>query len=209
MGCTSLERTRGGGGVRVQPSSGGEFTAGGVLALGAEAGGALVGEFTVGGEEEGGDASLFCGTRGGELVDVKVFWSSGVGGPERTGGAVGSPDGGGEVGRGGADSSDGGKRGASDSGGGGEVGNGGAGASGGGGEEEEESGRAGPFGRDDPSRESSLKQTHVSPASSLVEGACSGPKILSKSAIEGFLLELSSCDDTSGTVTQGSITCFD
>lgn len=97
--------------------------------------------------------------------------------------------GGGEVGRGGAGSSGGGgdvgKGGAGDSGGGGDAGNGGAGSSGGGGEAW--SGGAGSFGIGGCLDESSLKQTHVSPVSSGKGWACSGPKMLSKSAIEGFL----------------------
>lgn len=39
----------------------------------------------------------------------------------------------------------------------------------------------------------------MSPASSPAGGACSGPKMLSKSAIEGFLPELSTSVDTSET----------
>lgn len=47
------------------------------------------------------------------------------------------------------------------------------------------------------SADSSLKQTHASSLSSPAGGASSGPKILSKSAIEGFLLEPSASADAS------------
>lgn len=45
--------------------------------------------------------------------------------------------------------------------------------------------------------DSSLKQTQASPLSSPAGGACSGPKMLSKSAMEGFLLEPSASGDAS------------
>lgn len=133
------------------------------------------------------------------MVSVTGFWSSGVEGPEGTAGAAeGSTEGGGEVGRGGAGSSFGGgdvgRGGARSSGAGGDVGKGGAGDSGGGGEAG--SGGAGSSGRGGRLEASSLKQTHWSPLSSVV-GSCSGPKILSKSAIEGFLVETSASVDTS------------
>lgn len=216
LGCSSSARTRGGGTERVVGSSVGGLTAGGVPALGAGAGGTLAGESVGGGEEAGGDASSF-GAGGGEVT--RGFLSSGVEGPERTGGAAGSSVGsgevgtggagssfgGGDVGRGGAGSSGGGedvgKGGAGDSGGGGEAGNGGAGSSGGGGEVGR--GGAGSFGRGGRSEDSSLKQTHVSPVSSPGGTDCSGPKMLSKSAIEGFLVELSASVDTSASSAEG------
>jgi len=96
--------------------------------------------------------------------------------------------GGGEAGRGGAGSSGGGEEagggGAESPGGGEEAGGGGAG-SWGGGEGEEVSGGVGSFVGD-----FSLKQTHTLPASSPTAGeASSGPKMLSKSAMEGFAVE--------------------
>jgi len=139
-----------------------------------------------------------------------------VEGPELAGGPVGSSEGGGEFGRGGTGSSFGGvqvgrggarssgrggdvgRGGAGDSGGGGEAGGGGAGSSGGGGEEGR--GGAGSFGRGD----FSLKQTHMSLLSSLSVEACSGPKMLSKSAIEGFLVETSVSADASETEATNS-----
>lgn len=132
-------------------------------------------------------------------MGVRGLRSLGVGGPEGTGGAAGSSEGGGEVGRGGKGSSFGGgdvgRGGAGFSGGSGDVGKGGAGDSGGGGEVG--SGGAGSSGRDGWSGDCSMKQTHVSPLSSPAEGTCSGPKMLSKSAIEGFLVESSASVDTS------------
>lgn len=164
-----------------------------MLALGAGAG---TGESRGGGEDAGGDASSFGGAGGGEVASAGGFWSSGEVGPEGTGGAAGSSEGGGDVGRGGKGSSFGGgevgrggdvgKGGAGDSGGGGEAGRGGAGSTGGTG------GRSG---------DSALKQTHESPVSSPAGGGFSGPKMLSKSAIEGFLLEPSASVDTSETQT--------
>lgn len=192
-----------------------------MLALGVGAVGTLVGESRgggeeMGGEELGGDASSF-GAGGGEMARVRGFRSSGVGGPEGMRGGAGSSDGGGEVGRGGTGASfrggetgrggagssggggDVGKGGAGDSGGGGEAGNGGAGSSGGGGEVG--SGGAGSFGRGGWLEDSSLKHTHVSLVSSSAGGACSGPKMLSKSAIDGFLVEPSASGDTSETAS--------
>lgn len=216
LGCSSGDRTRAAGGERAACSSAGEVTAGGVLALGAGAPGLLADESCGGGVEEGGNASSL-GAGGGEVGSVGGFWSWGVGGPERMRGAAGSSEGGGDVGRGGmetpfeggdfrkggAGSSDGGgdvgRGGAGDSGGGGEDGNGGAGSSGGGGEAG--SGGAGSLGRGGRSWDCSLKQTHVSSASSSAAEARSGPKILSKSAIEGFLVELSASAETSETKT--------
>lgn len=119
------------------------------------------------------------------------------GGGEVGRGGGGSSFGGGEVGRGGAVSSDrggdAGKGGAGDSGGGGEAGNGGG---------EDRSGRAGSFCRGSWSEDCSLKQTHMSPASSPAGTGCSGPKMLSKSAIDVFLEELSASVDTSETDKQ-------
>lgn len=60
-------------------------------------------------------------------------------------------------------------------------------------EEEEEAGRGGvgsSSGGGGRSDDSSLKQTHLSAASSAAP-SCSGPKMLSKSAIEGFRFEMS------------------
>lgn len=163
----------------------------------------LAGESRGGGEEVGGDASSFGGAEGGEVASVRGFWSSSVGGPEGTGGAAGSTEGGGEVGRGGTGSSFGGgevgRGGAGSSGGCGDVGKGGAGDSGGGGEAGSRG--AGSTGRGGRLADSSLKQTHVSPVSSPAGGACSGPKMLSKSAIEGFLVEPSASVDASETQT--------
>lgn len=50
-----------------------------------------------------------------------------------------------------------------------------------------------------------MKQTHESPVSSQAGGACSGPKMLSKSAIEGFLAELSAPADTSASSGDGGL----
>lgn len=165
--------------------------------MGAGAGGTLGGELRGGGEQ--GDTSSFGSGEGGEVASVRGFRSSGVGGPEGTGGAAGFSEGGGEVGRGGTGSSFGGgdvgRGGAGSSGGGGDVGKGGAGDSGGG--REVGSGGAGSSGRGGRSGDSSLKQTHVSPLSSPAGGTCSGPKMLSKSAIEDFLVEPSASVDTS------------
>ena len=215
LGCSVGARARGGRTERVAGSSGGGVPAGGVLALAAEAGGTPGGEVSGGGDEAGGDASSFGGAGGGEVAVARGFRSSGVEGPEGTGGAAGSSEGdgdvgrggagscfgGGEVGRGGAGSSGGGgdvgKGGAGDSGGGGEAGKGGAGSSGGGGEER--SGGAGSFGWGVWFEDSSLKQTHVSPVSSPTGAACSGPKRLSKSAVRGFLSPASV--EASGTQT--------
>lgn len=167
--------------------------------MGAGAGGTLVSDSRGGGEEAGGDARSFGGAGGGEVAIVREFWSSGDRGPEVTGGAAGPSVGGGEVGRGGTQSSFGerevGRGGAGSSGGGGDVGKGGAGDSGGGGEAG--SGGAGSSGRGGRSADSSLKQTHLSPVSSPAGGACSGPKMLSRSAIEGFLVEPFASVDTS------------
>lgn len=94
--------------------------------------------------------------------------------------------GGGDVRRGGAgcsgESGEVGKGGAGDSGGGGDVGSGGAASC-------------------VCSRwaDSSLKQTQASPWSSAAGGDCSGPKMWSKSAMEGFLLEPSASGDASET----------
>lgn len=167
----------------------------------------LAGKSRGGEEEMGEDASSFGGAGGGagggEVASVRGFWSSGVEGPERTGGAAGSSEGGGEVGRGGTGSSFGGREvgrgGAGSSGGSGDVGKGGAGDSGGG--REAGSGGAGSSGRGGRLEDSSLKQTHVSAVSSPAGGDCSGPKMLSKSAIEGFLVEPSASVDTSETQT--------
>lgn len=201
--CSSWDRTRGGGMGLVAGSSAGGVTAGGVLALGAGAGGMLVGESRAGGEEAGGDESSFGGAVGGESLVVRGPWSSGVGGPAGAGGAAGSTEGGGEVGRGGTGSTfaggEVGSGGAGSSGGGGDVGKGGAGDSGGGGEAG--SGGAGSSGGGGRSADSSEKQTHVSSLSSPAGGACSGPKMLSKSAIEGFLVEPSASVVTSETQT--------
>lgn len=172
--------------------------------MGAGAVGALAGESTGGGEEAGGDASSFGGAGGGEVASVGGFLSSGVG-AEGTEGAAGSSEGGGEVGRGGAGSSIGGgevgRGGAGSSGGGGDVGKGGAGDSGGGGEAG--NGGAGSSGNGGWSEDSSLKQTHVSPVLSPAGAASSGPKMLSKSAIEGFLVEPSASVDTSVSFAEG------
>lgn len=101
-------------------------------------------------------------------------------GEEVGGGGAGSSGGGGDVGKGG----------------GGEDGGRGAGSSGGGREE----GRGGvrSFGTGGRSGELSLKHTQESFLSSATDVARSGPKMLSKSAIEGFLLELSPSVDESG-----------
>lgn len=171
--------------------------------MGAGAGGTVVGELMGGGEETGGDASSFCGAGGGEVASMGGFRSSGVEGPEGTEGAACSSEGGGEVGRGGTGTSFGGgevgRGGAGSSGGGGDIGKGGAGDSGGGGEAG--GGGAGSSGRGGWLEVSSLKQTHDSPVSSPAGG--SGPKMLSKSAIEGFLVEPSASVDTSETETTG------
>lgn len=194
--CSSGDGARGDWTERVPGSTAGGGDAEGVLALGAGGGGTLAGESSGGGEE--GDTRSFGDARGGEMVSATGFWSSGVEGPEGTAG--GSTEGDGEVGRGGAGSSFGGgdvgRGGARSSGAGGVVGKGGAGDSGGGGEAG--SGGAGSSGRSGRLEASSLKQTHLSPLSSVV-GSCSGPKILSKSAIEGFLVETSASVDTSET----------
>lgn len=202
LGCSTLDRTSGWGMGRDAGSSEGDVTAGGVLALGTEVGGRLAGEL-----REGGEASSFAGAGGGEVASKGGFWSSGVGGPERTDGAAGSSEGGGEVGRGGTLSSFGGgevgRGGAGSSGGSGDVGKGGAGDSGEGGEPGKggasSSGGGGEEGRGGRSEDCSLKHTHVSPALSPAEGASSGPKMLSKSAIDGFLVELSASVATSET----------
>lgn len=189
-----------------------------MLALGVGAVGTLAGESRGGGGEEvGGDAASSFGAGGGEVATG--FCSSGMGGPEGTQGGAHSSEGGGEVGRGGTGASfrggeiggggagssggggDVGKGGAGDSGGGGEAGNGGAGSSGGGGEVG--SGGAGSFGRGGWSEDSSVKHTHVSLASSSAGGACSGPKMLSKLAIEDFLVESSASGDTSASSAEG------
>lgn len=151
-----------------------------------------------GGEEVVGEKSCFGGAKGGEELGLRGFWSLGVGGPDGTEGAAGSSEGGGEVGRGGKGSSFGdvGRGGAGSSGGSGDVGTGGAGDSGGGGEVG--SGGAGSPGRGGWLGDCSLKQTHVSPLSSPPEGTCSGPKMLSKSAIEGFLVESPAETQTTG-----------
>lgn len=104
LDCSSSDKTRGGGTGRGADSSAGGVTAGGVLALGAGAGGTLVGESRGGGEEVGGHASSFGGAGGGEVACVRGFWSSDVEGLKGTGGPAGS-EGGGEVGRGGTGSS--------------------------------------------------------------------------------------------------------
>lgn len=156
---------------------------------------------SMGGEEEvRGDTISFGGPEDGGVVSVGGFRSSGVGGPEGTGGATGSSEGGGEVGQGGIGSSfwrgdirPGGAGSSEESG---DIGKGGAGDSGGGGEVGCEG--AGSGGRS-CSGDSSLKQTHMSPLSSPAGGTCSGPKMLSKSAIEGLLLEPSASVDTSET----------
>lgn len=169
--------------------------------MGAGAGGTLVGDSTAVGAEAGGDARSFGGAGGGEVGSDGGFLSSGVDGPERMGGATGSSVGGGEVGRGGSGSSFGGgevgRGGAGSSGRGGDVGKGGAGDSGGGGEAGR--GGAGSSGRGGRAADSSLKQTHESFFSSPAGGASSGPKMLSRSAIEGFLAELSASVDTSAS----------
>lgn len=177
--------------------------------LGAGTGGTPAGELKGGGEEAGGDVCSF-DTGGGQVATVRGFWSSGVERPERTGGGKGSSDGSGEVGRGGAESSFGereigrggsdvGSGGAGDSGGCGEDGGGGAGSAGGGGEEGICT--TGSIGASGPAGESSLKQTHLSSASSPAEGASSGPKMLSRSAMEGFLQEPFASADASETET--------
>lgn len=171
------------------------------------------GELRGGGEEAGGDVCSFVAS-GGEEAMEGGFWSSGVEGPERIGGKKGSSDGGGEVGRGGGESSFGeramgkgggdvGRGGAGDSGGGGEAGGGGAGSSGGGGEEGICG--AGSFGAGGPAGECSLKQTHLSSVSSPAGGATSGPKMLSRSAMEGFLLESFASADASEIETRDKL----
>lgn len=222
---------RGGGRERDTGSSVGEFTTGGVVALGGE--GALVGEVTAGtevwGEEEGGGDSRSFDAGGGDVESARELLSSGVEGPEGTGGAEGSSEGGGEVGRGGTESSFGGgevgrggagssggggdvgKGGAGDSGGGGEAGSGGAGSSGGGGEVGR--GGAGSVGRGGRTEDSSLKQTQASFVSSGPEGGCSGPKMLSKSAIDVFLVpsasgDASACSAERGLVAGGEVGTF-
>lgn len=159
--------------------------------LGAGTGGTPPGELRGGGEEAGGDVCSFDAS-GGEEAMEGGFLSSGVEGPERIGGKKGSSDGGGEVGRGGGESSFGERamgRGGGDvgRGGAGDSGGGGAGSSGGDGEEGICGG--GSFGAGGPAGECSLKQTHLSSVSSPAGGATSGPKMLSRSAMEGFLLE--------------------
>lgn len=146
-----------------------------------------------GGGEEGDARSL------GEVVGVTALRSSGEGGP------VCSVEGGGEVSGGGVAGSFGGG-GAGSSAVGDDVGSGRAGDSGGGeaaggaaggGEEEATGGgvdsSSGGGGRTD---DSSLKQTHLSAASSAAL-SCSGPKMLSRSAIEGFRVETSASVDAS------------
>lgn len=192
--CSSGDGARGDWTERVPGSSAGGGDAEGVRAFGTGGGGTLAGESSGGGGEEG-DTRSFGDAEGGEVVSPTGFWSSGV-----EGAVAGSTEGGGEVGRGGAGSSFGGgdvgRGGARSSEGGGDVGKGGAGDSGGGGEAG--SGGAGASGRGGRLEVSSLKQTHFSPLSSVVE-SCSGPKILSKSAIEGFLVETSASVDSSET----------
>lgn len=166
--------------------------------MGAGAGGMLEGKSAGGGEEAGGDASSF---GGGEVASVRGLLSSGVVGPEGAGAAADSSEGGGEVGRGGTGSSFGGGEvgrggGTGSSGGGGDVGKGGAEDSGG----EAGSGGAVSSGSGGRAAGSSLKQTHVSLVSSPAGGTSSGPKMLSKSAIEGFLV-LSASVDPSETQT--------
>lgn len=180
---------------------------------GTDAGGTLTGELRSGGEEAEGEASSF-GVGGAEVAGVGGFLSSGVEGTEQMGGDTGFSEGGGEVGRGGAGSCfvggegidggassgkerDVGRGGAGDSGGGGEAGGGGAGSSGGGGEE----GRGGAtsFGTGGFSEGCSLKQIQVSLISSPAGGACSGPKMLSKSAMDDFWAEPSASVSASAT----------
>lgn len=177
--------------------------AGGVLALGAGAGGTLGGESRGGGEEAGGEAMSFGGAGGGEVASVGGILSSGVGGPEWTGSAAGSSVGGGEIGRGGSSfgGMDAGRGGAGSSGGSGDAGKGGAGDSGGGGEAG--CGGAGSSGRGRCSLDSKLKLTHESLVSSPADEGCSGPKMLSKSAIEGFLVGASASVDTSASSAEG------
>lgn len=107
-----------------------------------------------------------------------------MGGGEDGRGGRASSFGGGDVGRGGAgcsvESGDVGKGGAGDSGGGGDVGSAGVDSC-----------------VCSQSADSSLKQTHASSFSSPAGGASSGPKMLSKSAIEDFLLEASAPVDAS------------
>lgn len=98
LGSSSLERKSGGETVQVAGCSAGGVTAGGVAALGAGAGGVLAEEST-GGSEAVGDANSF-DAWGGEVANATKFCSSGVPGPEWTGGPTGSSDGGGEVGGG-------------------------------------------------------------------------------------------------------------
>ncbi len=137
---------------------------------------------TVGGE---GVVSLGTAETGGRLS----FGDSMEGGE-----GAGSAGGGGDFGKGGFGSSDGG----------GDLGNGGAGSAGGG-------GNGGSGGAGSPSEgggglwgDSSLKQTQLSPTSWSGFGESSGPKMLSRSAIEGLCevclgLSSSFCQSASGT----------
>lgn len=148
-------------------------SAGGVLTLEGGGGGGLVGE-TTGGETRS------CSMSGGDVDNVKDSLSCGVVGADGRlrGGAGGSSEGGGEVGKGGG--------GESTFGGGSSGRGGGVGALG-------KGGGVGSFGG-----ASSLKQTQESLVSSPAGGACSGPKRLSRSAMEGFLLERSASVEESG-----------
>lgn len=176
LGCSSGDGTVGGtGGGGVERVVG--VSVGGVLIWG----GGLVGETT------GGDAV------GGDVANVNDSLSCGVDGADGTRGMVGSSEGGGEVGKGGSESSFGGV----ETGGGGAGSSGRGGGVGAGGEERGGGGEVGKGGvRSFPdasgcSAGSSLKHTQESLVSSPAGGACSGPKRLSRSAMEGFLLELS------------------
>lgn len=199
LDCPSWDTGGGGRGSVPGPLAGG-VNAGGVLALGAGGAGAVVGDSIEGGEEVGGVMDSLGGVEAGGVLSVGGFWSSGVWGPEGTGGAAGFSEGGGEDGRGGRASSFGGgdvgRGGPGCSAESGDVGKGGAGDSGGGGDVGSGGGAAGSCVCS-RSADSSLKQTHVSSLSSPAGGASSGPKMLSKSAIEGFLLEPSASADAS------------
>lgn len=121
---------------------------------------------TGGGGTVGGEGVVSLGTGGrlsfGDLMEGgESAISAGVGGDFGKGG-FGSSDGGGDLGNGGAGSA----------GGGGDEGSGGAGSP--------SEGRGGLLG------DSSLKQTHLSPTSSPGFEESSGPKMLSRSVIEGL-----------------------
>lgn len=97
-GFSSLEGKSGGRTTHAVGCSAGGVPDGGVAAFGAGAGGGLAEESPTGGEAEEAADSFDAG--GGDLAFATEFCSSGVVGPEWTGGSRGFSERGGEVGRG-------------------------------------------------------------------------------------------------------------